>query len=312
MIDYLDADVAYLLGLIVARGSLTETGGVKRIVIEFPFRNLEAEGIKRKIVQKDQILLSLDSAVRRIQELTEVNITKIPADKSVSLILESLKETMFLRNIKSLLRGKTSHYEFSIPPEIFQCDDETIQKEFIRGYADVAGSARASNVNEYGRHRIYLDVLNRNWTLPVQLCHLLQDHLKIPVDTITYGHPNIRDPNLEEYRAGRTEAWAREHQIKIFAEEFAKVGFYMSHKKEILQELAEYNKNQGFSKAKFCDPIKSVRGKKKKHPGEKSELLPEEIRGKHFDSYRQICLALGCFRYAEFVRAHTKLTDYVE
>jgi len=57
VIDYLDADVAYLLGLIVARGSLTEIGGVKRIVIEFPFRNLEAEGIEKKIVQKDQILL---------------------------------------------------------------------------------------------------------------------------------------------------------------------------------------------------------------------------------------------------------------
>lgn len=310
MIDYLDADVAYLLGLIVARGELTETGGVKRIVIEFPFKNLEAEGIEKKIVQKDQILLSLDSTIQRVQELTELNIKKVSGEQSVNLLMESIKETMFLRNIKSLLRGKTTYYEFSIPIEIIQCDDEIIKKEFIRGYADVAGSARAANRNKWGRHRIYLDVLNRNWRLPVQLCHLLQDHLKVPVDTITYGHPNIRDPNLKEYKAGRRDAWAREHQIKVFTEEFERIGFYMTHKREILQELSDYNKRQNFPKAKFCEPLKPIRERKKKHPGEKSKLLPAEIRGKHFDSYRQICLALGCFRYAEFVRTHAKLTNF--
>jgi hypothetical protein len=310
MIDYLDADVAYILGLIVARGEITETGGVKRIVIEFPFKNLKVEGIEKKIVQKDKILLSLDPTIQRIQELTELDVKKVPGDQSVNLVMESIKETIFLRNIKKLLKGKTTHYEFSIPDEIVKCDDETIKKEFIRGYADVAGSARAANRNKWGRHRIYLDVLNRNWRLPVQLCHLLQDHLKVPVDTITYGHPNIRDPKLEEYKAGRIDAWAREHQIKIFAEEFEKIGFYMEHKREILQELSDYNKKQNFPKAKFCNPRKQIRERKERHPGEESKLLPNELRGKHFDSYKQICIALGCFRYAEFVRTHHKITEF--
>lgn len=311
MIDYLDADVAYLLGLIVARGSLSETGGVKRIVIEFPFRNLKAEGIRKKIIQRDQILLSLDSTIQRIQELTESNVKKVPGKQSVSLVIESLKETMFLRNIKSLLRGKTSHYEFDIPAEIIQSDNENIKKEFLRGYADVAGSARAANRNRWGRHRIYLDVLNRNWHLPIQLCHLLQDHLKVPVDTITYGHPNVRDPKLREYKAGRKDAWAREHQVKIFAEEFERIGFYIGHKKEILQELAEFNRQKGYSNAEFCDPTKPIKGKQKeKHPSERSKLLPDEIRGKHFNSYKQICIALGCPRYKEFVKTHAKLTNF--
>jgi hypothetical protein len=309
MIDYLDADVAYLLGLIVARGELTESGGVKRIVIEFPFKNLEVEGVEKKLVQRDKILLSLDPVIRRIQELADLNTRKEEAEQSVYLIMETLKETMFLRNIKHLLKGKTTHYEFEIPLEILQCDDENIKKEFVRGYADVAGSARAANRNKWGRHRIYLDVLNRNWRLPVQLCHLLQDHLSVPVDTITYGHPNIRDPELEEYKAGRETAWAREHQVKLFAEEFERIGFYMEHKREILKELAEYNRSENFARAEFCNPCKRVKAQKKKHPGENSKLLPEEIRGKHFDSYRQICIALGCFRYSEFVKAQRKLLN---
>ena len=30
------------------------------------------------------------------------------------------------------------------------------------------------------------------------------------------------------------------------------------------------------------------------HPEEISEKLPQELRGKHFDAYWQICLELGC------------------
>ena len=36
-IDYIDADVAYLLGLITARGKISEDSDVRRIIIEFPY-----------------------------------------------------------------------------------------------------------------------------------------------------------------------------------------------------------------------------------------------------------------------------------
>jgi len=42
MIDYIDIDVAYVLGLIVARGKIVDTGTLKQIIIEFPYKNLEA------------------------------------------------------------------------------------------------------------------------------------------------------------------------------------------------------------------------------------------------------------------------------
>jgi hypothetical protein len=311
IIDYIDPDVAYFIGLVTARGEITDTGRIKRISIEFPFRNLKVEGIKKAITQKDKILLSLDRVINRVNELTDVNVRKEESEHAVYLIIETLKNTMFLRNTKVLMKGRSSYYEFEVPDQIFQVD-ESIKKEFIRGFADVAGSARWANRNRWGKCRVYLDVLNSpsNWRLPVQICHLLQDHLGLPIDVIQWGHPNTRDPNLKEYNQGRKDAWAREHQIKVFADDFEKIGFYMSHKQEILEELAEYNRKNRFKKAKFCNPPKRVR-KKPKHPSENSKKLPQEIRGKHYDSYWQICADLGCIRYTNFMKNQKRLGKWV-
>jgi hypothetical protein len=70
--DYIDHEVAYFLGLVTARRQLSDSGGVKRVTIEFPFRNLMVEGIKKRIKQREQILLSLDKVITRVNELTDV------------------------------------------------------------------------------------------------------------------------------------------------------------------------------------------------------------------------------------------------
>jgi hypothetical protein len=308
MLDYLDVDVAYFLGLLVARGSIIEAGGVKRITIEFPFRNMYAEGIHKTFNQRDQIIISLQDPIKRINELTDVQINQHTTEKAVYLTIETLKNTIFWRNVKMLMRAKTSYYEFSIPKEIFEAD-EKIKVEFVRGYADVAGYVRVSNRDQVGRHRVYLDVLNPNWHLPVQLCHLLQDHLGVPTATITYGHPNLRDPQGKDYKQGNRGSWAREHQYKTYCEYFLKIGFYMRHKQEILEELADYNiRKFGKIEPEFCSPPKQIKVKKKyRHPEVKSVSLPKEIRGKQYKSYWEICADLGCPRYQKWLKTQSKL-----
>ncbi|OLS16536.1 MAG: hypothetical protein HeimC3_53780 [Candidatus Heimdallarchaeota archaeon LC_3] len=304
-IDYLDLDVAYLLGLIVARGEISfSEGGLNKIIIEFPFRNQKVKGITIKIDQKDQILLNLRHIFRRINELTSINFREEEGDSSISLILETPKNTMFLRNINFLLKGKKSYKEFSIPEEIFNAPSE-FQKEFLRGFSDVAGSARAANAYISGQHRIYLDVLNQNWQLPIQLCYLLQDKLKIPVQTITYGHPNLRDPQLNDYNKGKV-GWSREHQIKIFAENFNEIGFYVRHKQNVLDELANFNEDNFKHNEKYCEPPKSIRKIKPIHPEENSDKLPDVLKGQHCDTYWQICGLLGCSRYKNNIKASKK------
>lgn len=307
-IDYLDEDVAYLLGLIIARGTFIEASGDKRLIITFPFKNLEAIGIEKSYAQRDSILLSFYKITRRLGELIGEPPEVVEQQNRIDLVFKFKTSSMVWRNLRFLTRNKTDHFEFEIPEEIFKAP-KNIQKEFMRGYADVAGTARWANRDQRDRARIYLDVLNRNWKLPVQICHLLQDYLEVPVNTIAWGHPNVRDPNLRDYNAGRTGSWAREHQIKIYAEAFEKIGFYIEHKQEILNELADYNKEHFKHPPKFCDPTKNKKLRlKPSHPEENSDKLPEEIRGKHYDAYWQICCDLGCYRCKGVVR-QAKLCD---
>ena len=294
MIDYLDEDLSYLLGLIVARGNIREDE-IKQIVIEFPFKGLTAIGIQKEMQQKESIKLSLLDVRKRIEELTDSRIRQEENPYAVYMIIESMKNTIFWRNIRTILGRRVSYSDFEVPEFVLGADT-SIKKEFIRGFADIAGSARASNNDWSGRHRIYIDILNNNWRLPIQLCNLLQEHLHIPVQTITYGHPNTRDPNLVEYNQGREEAWTREHQLKVYADNFLEVGFYIKHKQEILEELADFNLKKFGGYTKLCWPYKTIRRPSNPHPEEYSERLPQELRGKHFDTYWQICCELGCER----------------
>jgi len=295
MIDYLDPDIAYLLGLIVARGEIVESGSYVTITIEFPFKNLEVEGITRSYRNKDEILLSLDSIVNRIKAL-DLDIEKISMQHSVHLKISTKSRSLFMRNLRLFLGSYSNYYEFRVPKLIYEASID-LKKEFMRGFGDVAGSVRKSNYDQRRRYRVYIDVLNQNWKLPVDICHLLQDHLNVPVQTITWGHPNIRDPSLKDYNRNQPYAWAREHQIKVYAEAYLGVGFYIRHKDEILRELAQENiKRFGNKSPNFCNPPKTIRNPARPHPMENDIRLPEEIRGKHFDSYWQICDALGCPR----------------
>lgn len=160
----------------------------------------------------------------------------------------------------------------------------------MRGLCDVTAYVRQSNVDQAGKHRVYIEISNRNWYLPTQLCQVLQS-LSVPVQYIGYGHPNIR--------GGNGTSWAKEHQMKIYADDFQRIGFYISHKNEALEELALYNIQNFDSEHLLCDGTISRLRTKESHDCETHEKLPPEINGKHFDSYKQICKCLGCYKQRE-------------
>lgn len=310
--DYIDEDVAYLLGLIVARGEVDP--GEYRITITFPFKNLSVKGISKG--EEYNVPRHLTAAVSdiayRLSELLEHPPAVKGLDNEVIMEIKFSRRNLIWRDLMLLLNNKHSHYEFHIPKQMFDTDDKNIKKEFIRGYADVAGHVRTSNRDQNNRHRVYLDVLNSNWHLPIELCKLLQDHLNVPVQSIAWGHPNIRDPRLKDYRKGKHHTWAREHQIKIYAEAFEKIGFYLTHKQEILEELASYNKTKFRGRhPHFCNPPKQIR-QKQRHPEENSEKLPPKIRGKHYDAYWQICCDLECPRCKRKEDSNSNLKEWLE
>jgi hypothetical protein len=220
-----------------------------------------------------------------------VDLSCIP-DKRVAITVELPAQHLAVRNLRLILGERRSHREFTVPEAIAQSSDEIV-REFPRGFADVAGNIRRSNCDRNGFHRVYLDVLNANWTLPVQLCQLLQQRLKLPVHEILWGHPNLRDPQAKHLK----QSPFREHQLRIYAHDFLQVGFYIRHKQEVLEKLADENRQrtqQGMSDPSSpCKGIQRFRSKES-HSLESDERLPEYLRERHFDAYWQICAACGC------------------
>lgn len=286
MVDYLDSDVAYLIGMIIGRGMITEKEGRWIVDIEFPFVTPKLEGYD----QFSSFVTSvLTYAFPRIKSLLgeAVNISVVP-ERVVKLTINLPSSHIAVRNFKQLLEGHLDYSRFIVPKVIRNAPEEIV-REFVRGLADVAGNIRRANRDQLGLHRVFLDVLNSNWILPVQLCDLLQNKLQVPVHHILWGHPNLRDPQGKEH----SPAW-REHQIRIYAHDFLKVGFYIAHKQAVLQALAKENQEQEKKRQNnFCKGYRQFRSKAA-HPGENDKRLPEFLRGKHFDAYWQICAECGC------------------
>jgi len=293
--DYLDEDVAYLIGLIIGRGTINFDKDRTTILINFPFLNPYLEGFD----QFSQFVTSVATGVKkRVQDLlgNNVDIETIEEENKtpeVYLRLQFKKTSLFARDIFFILNNQRDYAQFTVPPIIVDSEPEII-KEFIRGFADVAGNIRSSNRDRSGFHRVYIDILNSNWVLPVQLCYLLQEKLDVPVDNILWGHPNLRDPNVQN---PDNFGW-REHQIRIYANEFLKVGFYISHKQKVLKKLSQENLSNGFKGGKKCKGCsRRVRRRKHHHPEENNNShLPPNLVGKHFDSYWEICAEMGCLK----------------
>jgi len=286
--DYLDPDVAYLLGALVARGTLINDKGIYRLIVRFPKGHMIAEGVNLRFDTTKEIRLGIEKIRDRISELIAADIKTVDTADSIDLVAVSSRHSVAWRNLSLLLDYKTDFAYFKVPSVLLEGDTPVECKhEFMRGFADVAGNVRLANRDQAGRNRVRLDILNypTNWDVPVQLCTLLQDHLGIPVPVITWGHPNL----------GRE--W-REHQLNVYCEDFLKVGFFFDFKQVALESLAEANVRDfpGYE-TKPCPGRRKKRFTKPHHPLEScSEKLDPRLVGKHFNAYWEICKALGCKR----------------
>lgn len=66
--DYLDPDVAYLLGIVVARGTLLERNNVREIIVEFPYQNLNVEFEDTDGPRSIEVPQSIELGLGRIRE----------------------------------------------------------------------------------------------------------------------------------------------------------------------------------------------------------------------------------------------------
>lgn len=284
-------EMAYLVGLTLGNGEIQMGMRETTVTIDLPYKNLYTDDlkdvsvyVKASIVDIRSILEPLvgsDLIVTQSNNSTKISFTKNNGDYTV------------LELIKFVCQGK-HHSSMRMNEELFNITEEE-KKSLLRGIADSTGYIRKSNIafGQDGAHRVYIEIPG-NWYLVIDIANMLKD-VDIPVQTIDFGHPNFRDANMVKYNEGKRKFWKKEHQVKIFANEFIPVGFNIKHKQDALEKYSE-------ELLEFIDPQKThkfywekpVRARTKPlHPGENDASLPDEIRGRHFDSWQELAKFLG-------------------
>lgn len=330
MQDFYEPQIYYLLGLMTGRGHIFTNS--LTIAIEFSHTNKFAEGIAHckkcgwlatkqgsgLVCKNNSCKSPVDQSVKKIYEqprmaFESINNSIIPflkevisadydiiANNSMTLLVIDFKENVRLFDLISKnFNSESSFDRFHIPENVYSTTKEN-KIEFINGLLDTAGFPspggwlNRDGVNGHGRMRVYFQIV-RNWHLPVEIDNFLRSEFNLPIHTIDWGHPNIRDANLTDYYESRQTSWSREHQIKFFPEYYDMFSFRISYKQELFNELTQHNKKVVFDKEDDWFPPSKISTSKIKayHPGESDLRIPEEAR-KHFDAFWQINLSLGC------------------
>lgn len=289
-------EMAYLLGMITGNGAVQRGPSETTIVIEIPHKKLETE------FNRDVALYVKASITDMRQILEPVLGTSLVFNQNPNVSFLSFRkrnEDYLMREIIRYIGGATSADNVRISPEVFSFTlDE--RKQFIRGFADVTGYIRRSNYFfDKEAHRVYFEIPH-NWGLVVDFCNMLKS-VDIPVQNIDWAHPNMRDGKLVKYNQGNHDFWKKEHQVKVWAIEYEPIGFAVIHKQEALSVFADEHRVWLQGQGKTPEDIThryywEAHGKgkaKPRHPGETDMFLPAEIRGMHFDSWKDIAEKLG-------------------
>lgn len=289
--------MAYLLGMITGNGEIQRGSKDTTIVIEIPHKKLETEF-------KKDVGIYVKASITDIRQVLEPLVgTGLVFNQNANVSFISFtkrNEDYLMRELMRYVGRATSHENIRISQEVFNFTEDE-RKQYIKGFADVTGYIRKSNYFfDKKMHRVYFEI-PQNWGLVIDFCNLLHS-VDIPVQNIDWGHPNMRDGNLKKYNDGKPDFWKKEHQVKVWANEYQPIGFAVIHKNEALETFAqeqidfiEISKNKKASDVthRYYWELTGRRKIKPEHPSENDAFIPEQIRGKHYDSWTEIAKDLG-------------------
>ncbi len=287
----MNGQMAYLIGMILGNGEIQRRNDTTTITVELPHKNLlDDDGREVSVYVKS----SLTDIRNIVEPLIGYSLPISQTKRATQFSFTMSNSNYIMREILRFIGNGVHHSTMTMNDELFNITTDE-KKELLRGIADVTAYIRKSNIayGQKGSHRVYIEIPS-NWQMVIDIANMLKD-LDIPIQTIDFGHPNFRDSNLEKYNEGKKYYWKKEHQIKIYANEFLPIGFNIVHKQKALikyaEELLNYldkNKTHRF----YWE--KTVRRKAKPiHPMENDDSLPLKIRGKHYESWTDLAKDLG-------------------
>lgn len=287
----MNAQMAYLVGMILGNGEVQRKQNETTVTIELPHKNLlDDEGREVSVYVKSSLvdirtiiepLIGNSLPIVQNKHATQISFTKPNADYT-------------MREILRFIGSGVHHSTMTMNGELFSMTTDE-KRELLRGIADVTGYIRKSNMafGQDGCHRVYIEIPG-NWQMVIDIANMLKT-LDVPVQTIDFGHPNFRDSNLKKFYEGKPYYWKKEHQVKIWANEFLPIGFNIVHKQKALEkyadELLEYLDENKTHKFYWEKPIRKK--EKPVHPMENDPCLPPTIRGKHYESWTELAEDLG-------------------
>lgn len=287
----MNIEMAYLLGMILGNGEIQRDNTETRVTIDIPHKNLYTDDMKDVRVYVKASTVDIRAIV---EPLIGHNLTVTQEKHSTVMTFVKPNDEYTTREIMRFIGGGKQHSTMRMNPDLFSITIDE-KKALLRGIADVTGYIRKSNIafGQDGAHRVYIEIPG-NWYMVIDIANMLKA-VDVPVQNIDFGHPNFRDGELKKYNQGKPYFWKKEHQVKIFANEFLPIGFNIKHKQEALEkysdELLEFIDPTKTHKFYWEKPIK--RKTRPAHPHESDEYLPIEIRGKHFDSWTDLARLLG-------------------
>lgn len=293
----MNIEMAYLLGMICGNGEIQRNTTNTTVSIDIPHKKVQTEEVHDI---KLYVKASIADIRTIIEPLVGAGFDFIQNKSSTILSFIKPNTDYLIREINRFIGNAVSHNDMSIHSDMFECTlDE--RKQFIKGFADVTGYIRRSNVYfKKFEHRVYFEIPH-NWQMVIDICNLLKS-ADIPVQTIDWAHPNMRDGELTKYNEGKPSFWKKEHQVKIWANEFTPIGFGIIHKQQALELFSDeliagykqLNKDPKKNTHKYYwDSKRKSSRVKPSHPSENDEFIPLTIRGKHFNSWSEIAKELG-------------------
>lgn len=292
----MNTEMSYLLGMVCGNGEIKRAQNDTTISIEIPHKKLATENNNDVRIY---VRASITDIRTIIEPLVGTGLSFAQQDNYSIISFVKPNSDYLMREILRFVGNAASHENIRVDNEVYSFSrDEKIA--FLQGFSDVTGYIRRSNYffKPY-MHRVYLEVPH-NWYLVTDICNLLRD-VDIPVQAIDWAHPNMRDGNLAKVNEGKPDFWKKEHQIKIWANEFLPIGFGVIHKKEALEQFSEElvsgleaeEKNASSITHKFYWEGNGKNKIKPVHPSENDEFIPAEIRGTHYNSWKDIAVDLG-------------------
>ncbi len=287
----MNVEMAYLVGMILGNGEIQRGTDKTTVTIDIPYKNLYTDDLKDIAVYVKASILDIS---RIIKPLLSCELIVSETKHSTKVSFSKDNDEYVIREIVRLIGAGRHHSTMRMNPELFDITTDE-KKALLRGIADVTGYIRRSNVayGQEGAHRVYIEIPG-NWYMVIDIANMLKE-VDVPVQNIDFAHPNFRDGNLVKYKEGKTLFWKKEHQVKIFANEFLPIGFNIKHKQASLEkyseELLEFLDPEKTHKFYWEKPIK--RKERPVHPGENDPFIPEEIRGMHFESWADLARCLG-------------------